>query len=237
MKNINQLKNNGVLPASTIRAENHSAQFHAALAHELRNPLANIILSVHELESLMGSNAEMQTYLDIIMRGTERINNLASMLLKSNASEAMQHEAYSIHRLLDEVLEISDDRIRLKHILVSRNYEPEDCRVLINAEEMRMALTNIIVNALDAMAKDIGNLKINTRSIANKLIVQIEDNGCGIPEDDLKKIFKSHFTNKPGGLGVGLASTSDILQSNHIAVDVKSEEGRGTCFSLLLDKV
>jgi signal transduction histidine kinase len=100
---------------------------------------------------------------------------------------------------------------------------------------MKIALTNIIVNAIDAMSQK-GELKIITKSIERKYAIQIEDNGCGISREDLKNIFKPYFTNKPGGLGLGLAATCDILQSNHVGVFVESEEGKGTRFILLFDK-
>ena len=67
-------------------------------------------------------------------------------------------------------------------------------------------------------------------------MIQIEDNGCGISKENLKYIFKPYFTNKPGGLGLGLATTYDILQSNHVGVNVESEEGKGTRFILSFEE-
>lgn len=236
MKNIHQLKRIFVLPNSPKEIENKAVQFTSALAHELRNPLTNIILSVDQLLTLVENNTEVRMYLDIIMRGAERINKVAGMLLKSNASDSMQREECSIHQLLEEVLEIAGDRIRLKHISIDRSYETRDLRALINVQELKMALTNIVINAVDAMSMDIGQLKIITTSIGDKFMVQIQDNGCGISEENLKNIFKPFFSNKPGGLGMGLAATWDILKSNHVGVNVKSVEGRGTSFNLLFDK-
>lgn len=237
MENTHQLKNICVLPKSLTRTENSSSQFYSALVHELRNPLTNIILSIDELTANLGKvNDEAKMYLDIIVRGAGRINKLVDMVLRLNASEVIHREEYSIHQLLEEVLEISEDRIRLKHIAVNRDYETQDCKALMNAQEMKIALTNIIINALEAMAMNSGQLNLVTRSIADKFLIQIEDNGCGISEENLKKIFKPYFTSKPGGLGIGLTSTCNILQSNHVGVNVKSELGKGTCFNLLLDK-
>ena len=189
MKNIHQLKRIFVLPNSPEQIENKAVQFSSALAHELRNPLTNIILSVDQLLTLVENNTEVRMYLDIIMRGAERINKVVGMLLKSDASDSMQREECSIHQLLEEVLEIAGDRIRLKHISIDRSYETRDLRALINAQELKMALTNIVINAVDAMSMDIGQLKIITTSIGDKFMVQIQDNGCGISEENLKNIF------------------------------------------------
>jgi C4-dicarboxylate-specific signal transduction histidine kinase len=64
----------------------------------------------------------------------------------------------------------------------------------------------------------------------------INDNGCGISKENLKNIFKPHYTNRPGGLGIGLAATANILRSNNIRVNVESRETKGTCFILLFDR-
>ena len=99
-----------------------------------------------------------------------------------------------------------------------------------------MALTNIIINAIDAMSAENGELKLGTKLIGDRYAIEIEDNGCGISPENLKNIFKAFYTNKPGGLGVGLSTTYDILWSNHVEVKVESEPGTGTCFTLLFDK-
>ena len=237
MKSIRQLKKMSVFPKSPERIKTPASQFASTLAHELRNPLANIILSVHEIGAISERNDDIKMYLDIISRSAERINKIVSMLLVHTSFDNLQREEYSVRQLLEEVLEITGDRIQLKHIAVNKNYGTMDCKTLINVQEMKMALTNIVINALDAMTMDNGQLKIITRPLADKLNVQIEDNGCGINKENLKNIFKLHFSNKPGGLGVGLASTWNILQANHVGVNVKSKVGSGTCFNLSFDCV
>jgi C4-dicarboxylate-specific signal transduction histidine kinase len=77
-----------------------------------------------------------------------------------------------------------------------------------------------------------GELELTTRSARNKFIMVIKDNGCGISKQNLKKIFTPFFTQRAGGLGVGLSATSDILRSNHVRINVKSKEERALalCF-------
>lgn len=216
--------------------ENRSVQFSSALAHEIRTPLTSIILSINELVPFVAHHDEAKIYLDIITRSAVRINKIAGLLLKLKELEAIQWEEYSLHKLLEEVIELTGDRIRLQHITVNKYYGAQDYRILMNVQGMKMALTNIVVNALDAMTIDVGQLNIVTRSIAGIFIIQIEDNGCGINEEDLKNIFNPHFTKKKGGLGIGLASTCNILRSHNVGVNVKSQEGKGTCFKLVFNK-
>jgi C4-dicarboxylate-specific signal transduction histidine kinase len=101
---------------------------------------------------------------------------------------------------------------------------------------MKIALTNIIVNAIDAMTTGKGQLTLITKSIESRYVVMINDNGCGISKENLKNIFKPYYTNKPSGLGIGLAATANILRSNNIRVNVNRRETKGTCFILLFDR-
>ena len=204
-----------------------------ALAHEIRNPLTNINLAVEMLRSNPGiENQEM--LLDIISRASCKIGDLINSLLSYPRNG--QPGKHSIHQLLDEVLVSTRDRIVLKHVFIKKEYALQDCEIVINKPDMKMALTNIIVNAIEAMPGEKGILKVLTKSKEDKFIIHIEDNGRGISKKDLKNIFNPYFTNKTGGLGLGLAATSDILQSNHCAVHVESEVDKGTCFEISLDK-
>jgi len=169
-------------------------------------------------------------YLDVIMRGSSRINDLVTDLLLSYESEEVHLEKCAIHQLLEEVLYSIKDRIMLKNVTVRKDYSTLDCKVMVNKQKMKIALTNIIINALDSMNSKNGKLKLVTKSISGRCEIEIEDNGIGISPENLKNIFKPYFTNKPGGLGLGLSTTLDILQSNYAKVDVQSEEGRGTRF-------
>jgi len=205
--------------------------FITALVHELRNPLANIKLSVELLESV-STDDKCQTFLDIIRRSSIRISDLINDLLKNKQDEAEKH---SIHQLLDEALELARDRINLRNIAVIKKYE-QDCALTLNGPEVKVALTNIIVNAIDAMTPGEGQLTLITKSIESTYILMIKDNGCGIRKVNLKNIFSPYYTNKPGGLGIGLATTRNILQSNNIGVNIKSREAKGTCFILLFNR-
>ncbi|MEI9909280.1 MAG: HAMP domain-containing sensor histidine kinase [Bacteroidota bacterium] len=216
--------------------EEHPGQFAAALAHEVRNPLSNINLAVEMLKSTL-SDDDQKIYLDIIMRASGRINDVVTDLLAYYQAVEIKSEKHSIHQLLDEVLAMTSDRIMLKNIIVAKDYTPMDCTIWVNKQKMKIALTNIIINAIDAMRPEKGKLKLVTRSVKDKYIIEIEDNGIGISKENLKNIFKPYFTNKPCGMGLGLSTTLDILLSSHAGVAVQSEEGRGTRFILSFDNI
>jgi signal transduction histidine kinase len=208
------------------------ARFVTALAHEVRNPLTNINLAVDMLECAARDD-DPKLYLDIIKRSSARINHLISDLLKFQEPDKAEGNAYSMHRLLEEVLEIAADRIRLKSIIVRKEYALQDKQVIMDKATIVIALTNIVINAIEAMSSENGELRLTEGLVDDHYSLQIGDNGCGIPAEHLQEIFKPYFTRKPGGLGLGLSTTWDILLANHIRMDVESKEGEGTCFTLL----
>ena len=218
-------------PSTTnINLKQPDTQFASALAHEIRNPLTNINLSAKILDSAI-KDENLKVYLDIIMRSSIRINDLLKEFLKYQAHDVVTEAKHSICQLLDEVIKMTEDRIKLKNITVRKNYAIHDFK-LINRSKMKIALINIVVNAIDSMDPENGELKLTTKLINGRYVIQIEDNGCGISRKNLKKIFDPYFTTKTDGLGLGLATTCSILQTNRVGLYVESKEGKGTRFTL-----
>ena len=216
--------------------QNRSLVFASALAHEVRNPLANINLAA-ELIISGTLDEEQKSYVEIINRGVARINNLLTDFLTSHKNEEAHSEICSVNDLVDEVLDIIKDRILLKNVDVRKLYSSIDYKILINKEEIKIALINVIINGIEAMPLNNGILKLATRMTDDKCAIEIEDNGIGISEKNLKNIFTPFFTNKPGGMGIGLSTTLDILLSNCATMDVQSQEGTGSRFTLFFDKM
>ena len=218
-------------------AQKQPSEFATALVHEIRNPLSTIKLALEMLmPTLSVIDDDQKKYIDIIMRSTDRINDLVIDFLAPSQDE-LQSEKYFIHELLDEGLAMAEDRILLKNISITKDYTDDDCKILMNKKKVKIALSNIIINAIDAMPSKGGQLKLVTKSISDKCVMEIEDNGIGISKENLKNIFTPYFTNKPGGLGLGLATTLDILLSNHVSVEVQSLEGHGTRFILSFNEI
>jgi signal transduction histidine kinase len=222
-----------LFPHKNVQKE--SNQLTSALAHEVRNPLATIFLAVQMLRSPIRV-PDHKLYLDIIMKAAGQINDLITDLLTSRQPDEMQLEKCTIHQLLDEALAMTEDRILLKNISVRKDYSTLDCNILLNKQKIKLALINIIINAIDAMQSQKGKLKLITRSINGKCIIEIEDNGIGISKENLKNLFTPYFTDRLGGMGLGLSTTINFLKANHATVDVQSEEGKGTRFILCFER-
>lgn len=210
--------------------------FATALVHEVRNPLTNIKLAA-DILGLGTLDEEQLKFVAIIDRGVERINKILADFLLSQNEEDKHAESCSLNELMEEVLAVNSDRLALKKVSVIREFAMEDLKVLVRKEEIKIALINIVVNAIEAMSVKNAVLKLKTRLQNDQCIIEIEDNGTGISEKNLANIFDPYFTNKPGGMGLGLSTTMDILLSNCGTMDVQSEEGLGTHFTLYFNKM
>ena len=206
----------------------------AGLAHELRNPLANINLSVTMLEDQ--TEMEMFPYLDIIKRNTARINELIKGIINYHNFLNDTRVPTSLHQILTEVLTLVDDRLKLRHISVNK-IEHTACMMMCNRERMRIALTNIVINAIEAMTQEDRFLSIQTAIVNGKHVLTITDSGCGMNLDQLKNMYTPYYSNKKGGLGLGLSITKRILKENEISMEVESHAGFGTKFALTINSL
>ena len=206
------------------------------LAHEVRNPLNNINLSIEQLLQ-QSVEDDSKLYLDIVQRNGKRIGDLITELLNSSRlSSQINLQECSLQSVMDGAIASALDRLTLKHIDLQLTYPKSDCLALIDSEKVQLAFLNIIINAVEAMREDIGTLKIIMYSTEEEHFVEITDNGSGISEENMQRLFEPYFTSKRNGMGLGLASTLNIIQSHNAHIDVKSEVGTGTSFIIAFKK-
>ncbi len=203
------------------------------MAHEVRNPLANLNLALDQLQDeIPADNQSAKLYTDIIARSANRIDKLVTELLTSSKPNELTLSLNNVNVLIEETLLIAKDRIELNHIQLIVNCEAALPWILIDQDKIKMALFNIIINAIEAMVPGVGVLTISAIKHAGTLVISIADNGTGIPDSDLSHLFDPFFTRKTMGMGLGLTSTKNILNSHNVKVEVKSDVGCGTTFSL-----
>lgn len=219
----------------TLQAEKLAAagRLVRTLAHEVRNPINNINLAVEQLTSSHLKNDD-ELYLDIIQRNSNRINELIKELLLSSKPAEIEMSKCSFHSLVDEVLASAKDRINLKHIAISIHLPQKAIIIECDRSKLVMALLNIVINAMEAVEEDVGKLIIDAQVYHNKLIIYITDNGTGISEENLPRLFEPYFTSKRNGIGLGLAATLNIIQSHHGTIEATSLANKGTTFTISL---
>ncbi|SFU12940.1 PAS domain S-box-containing protein [Algoriphagus locisalis] len=202
------------------------------LAHEVKNPLTTILLSADQLhmelpESVLVESGDL---IDVIRRNCDRINHLVTQLLDSTRFTELDSKSHSINTLLDEALEHVNDRIEFKGVTIQKNYQTDICDINVDGEKIKIALINLIVNAIEAIPEKGGKLLLKTSIKENQCRIEIRDNGEGIPKENLERLFEPFFTSKSTGSGLGLTNTQNIILSHGGAIRVKSEVGKGTSF-------
>lgn len=206
------------------------------IAHEVRNPLTNIDLAAAQIKAeLPDDNANTSMLFDMINRNSRRINQLISKLLDATRFADLSFARHSINELLDEALELAKDRLELNQIKVEKKYSTDICEISVDAEKVKIAFLNLIVNASEAMEPGKGILQILTKGEDGKCIVQITDNGHGMSEEQLNHVFEPYFTTKTSGNGLGLTNTANIILNHKGDISVSSEPGKGTTFTIKFD--
>lgn len=204
------------------------------IAHEVRNPLTNIDLAASQLKADLSSDDEGILYFfDVIQRNSTRINKLISELLQSTKFAELSLSRVSLTKLLDETLAMAKDRIELQQVTVEKNYNCKE-DILVDADKIKIAFLNVIINAVEAMQAGEGILKIDTRNEEKNCIITISDNGHGMDETALSKLFEPYFTSKPKGNGLGLANTQNIIFNHKGNITVTSYVGKGSSFTIAI---
>lgn len=226
-----------------IMSERLSAlgQMASGIAHEINNPLATISACADGLLNRMkkGKSAPevFENYLKIINEEVMRCKNITTSMLSLVRKTTYEKKDVAVNEVLDKTLELIGFQGRLKTVDVITNYQGKP--VIHGSEgELKQVFLSIIMNALDAM-DDRGTLTIETGLEDRRAFIIIKDTGTGISSEDVNRIFDPFFTTKieRGGVGLGLSIASKIVAENYGKIDVVSEQGSGTTFSITLPTV
>jgi len=232
---IHDLTNQKVLEKNRIITEKLAAtgRLLRTIAHEVRNPLNNITLSLTHLKQTPDDSGLM---LDIISRNTDRIGDLITRLLHTSGPVINKIEPVDLRVVVSEVMRVSSDRLSLLSMTSELVLPEASVPVMTDQVNLRLALLNIVTNAIEAMKEGEGRLLVSVITEGDKAILEMSDNGCGIEEENLGRLFEPFYTNKKEGLGLGLAFTMNILRVNNVSVEVTSGIGAGTIFRLTFQK-
>ncbi|MBA3647112.1 MAG: response regulator [Chitinophagales bacterium] len=206
------------------------------IAHEVRNPLTNVKLALYQLrDEIKEANESISLLFNIAERNCDRINHLITNLLESTKFSELKFEDISINKIVEQALDLASDRIELKGVKIIKRFSPEICDVYIDKEKIEIAFLNIILNAVEAVEKDKGIITVTTRPKDGKCEVIIKDNGKGIDSEQLNMIFEPYFTNKEGGMGLGLTTTQTIIYNHKGTINVESRSQKGTSFIITIE--
>ncbi len=201
-------------------------QLAAGVAHEIKNPLNAINLTIEHLWDKISNsgNARVQKYVETIQTEIRRLDKIVNNFLSFIRSENLKKADTDIKSELADVLNLFDREFASQKIKVRTDFAPEFTS-LIDAERFKTVFLNIILNAIQAMP-DGGTLSISTNSETNS--IHIKDTGGGIPEKEIENLFDLLYTTKSTGTGLGLPTAYKIVKEHNGDIEIKSREGEGT---------
>jgi nitrogen-specific signal transduction histidine kinase len=237
------------LEAEVRRGETLAAAGRMAvgLAHEIRNPLGAIRGAVQLLSRELGSASPLQEYTSVLRTEVDRVNRIIEMLLDLARPVPVRPVPLNLHQLLERVALLTEETARTRRLTLVRRYDPSLPPVMGDEDRLVQVFHNLVRNAMEAMSGG-GRITLATRVSLNPLFgkmdlgggprsmveAQVIDEGSGIPAEARARIFDPFFTTKSHGLGLGLAICHQILEQHRGAIDVQSEEGRGTTVTCFL---
>jgi two-component system sensor histidine kinase HydH len=207
----------------------------SGMAHEIKNPLTPIKTFSEQLPSRLDDKEFLLKFSKIINKEVDRIDALVQQLLNFAKPSPPQLIETNIQELIEQTLNLLNNEIIRHKINLSTSFENKNTLIYIDPQQIKQALLNIFLNAIDAMPKG-GTLGVIARSEATKqsLIIEITDTGCGIAPKDLPHIFDPFFTKKDHGTGLGLSITHEIIRNHNGRILAESVLGKGTTFRIEL---
>jgi two-component system sensor histidine kinase PilS (NtrC family) len=206
------------------------------IAHEIRNPLASISGSV-QLLSQQASEPEDLKLFNIVIKETDRLNDLISEFLDYAKPLPKPTEIVSIKLIVLEVLELNKHNKRLnQNVKLNLNLMIE-AKIYGYRDKLKQAIMNIIINAYQAMDKSPQQvLEVSLVEREQSIVLSLKDSGSGMKQDVQKRLFEPFFTTKSQGTGLGLAVTHKILEAHGASILVESEIDKGTEFVIQFSK-
>lgn len=210
-------------------------QLAAGVAHQVNNPLGGILLHAHLLLEDLKKDDPQLPRVETIVNEADRCKEIVGGLLNFARQSRPNYLDYPINKIIEDVLEYASKEGKLSGIGVKGELDPSLPYVYVDPHQLMQAFENIINNAIEAMPGG-GELTVKTRNVPEERMVEVSiaDTGCGIPEENLPKLFTPFFTTKEmgKGTGLGLAIAYGIIKTHKGNIEVKSELGRGTVFTL-----
>jgi PAS domain S-box-containing protein len=206
----------------------------AGMAHEIGTPM-NVILG--RAEYLMRKTSEDSTKqgLTTIVTQVERITKIMNQLLSFARRRPIERRPIVLASVVQEMLDVVQDRLQRQQIQAILNFDGKAPKVFADPDQMRQVILNLVMNALQAMEEG-GTLRITQECKDSYVYLSIADTGCGIPKENLSKLFTPFFTTKEVGEGTGLGLTvvHGIIQEHEGTIRVESQKKKGSTFIISL---
>jgi PAS domain S-box-containing protein len=207
----------------------------AGVAHEVKNPLNSMRLWLENLKESLPAEQDgaAQQAVQVLDKEIDRLDAVVKRFLDFTRPMDIRLEATQLAQLLKEVLEVAQPQLQKSNIQLAQLLPIDVPEVYVDRALLKQAVLNLVLNAAEAMPGG-GQLRLVLSRRGEMAEIAVGDTGKGIPLENRQKIFQLFFTTRPGGSGIGLASTFRIVQLLNGSIDFTSEVGRGTTFRIEL---
>ena len=206
----------------------------SGVAHEVKNPINAIVVHLELLrEKMREVDPDTWRHMDIIGSEIHRLDRVVQTLVDFNRPLELRLSDFDLRRLVEEVALLAAPEAARQGVKVETNLGSEALPVRADADLIKQALLNVVINGVQTM-NDGGSLSVVTRRDDTAATIEVRDQGAGIPPEIRDKIFNLYFTTKKAGSGIGLAMSYRVLQLHNGALDFVTEMGQGTTFRLVL---
>lgn len=221
-----------------IRADRLAAmgELTAGVAHEVRNPLGVIRASVQLLEDAKCDQSRIEDAAEIIKQEIDRLDRVIKALLDFGRPSTPTLVRSDIESVLDDVVLFTNRFAIQAHVTIERSSAGAVPAVLADPDQLKQVFLNLVTNAVQAMEESGGTILIRTAAAGEFVLVEVTDDGPGIPPEDLGKIFDPFYSKRQGGTGLGLTIVHRIVDEHGGHIEVKSSR-QGTTFSVSLPAV
>jgi two-component system NtrC family sensor kinase len=205
----------------------------AGVAHEINNPLTSILINTHLMLEKLEKKHDFFENLSLIADETSRCTQIVKGLLEFARQNPPQKVFTNINDLIERTTQLLENQASFQNIRIIRELDASLPTIKLDKNKIQQVFWNLMLNACDAMPSG-GQLLISDRLSPDGKYIEVRfiDNGIGIPKENLNKLFDPFFTTKGSGTGLGLAVTYGIIEQHDGRIEVKSEVGQGTVFTL-----
>ncbi len=208
-------------------------QLAAGLAHELRNPLGSVAGAAGILQRNADLEPKHRECLEIIQKESQRLNRLLTDFLDFARPRPPKYQPVDVNSLINSVIKLAAHGVGSKAITLRSDVAPQLSPIDGDPELLKQMLLNLVMNAIQAMP-DGGEVTISASSQDAKLLIRVQDHGCGILPGFRDKIFDPFFTTKDGGTGLGLPVAHQIVEQHGAILTAEANPDFGMTFSALL---
>ncbi|GIN64424.1 hypothetical protein J27TS8_44170 [Robertmurraya siralis] len=211
-------------------------QLAAGIAHEIRNPLTTIKGFIQLMKPYL-IELDKEQYASIALDEIERANKLLYQFLNAAKPQINERKEVVINDLIEDIALLYEGEAHLRNIVLETSLQSDIPSIFVEEHQLKQVLVNMIKNAVEAIhssERNEGKIRLSSERIDDDIIISIEDNGCGLSEDSLNRLFTPFYSTKLSGTGLGLAICKQIISEHGGNIEISSFLNEGTIFRIRL---